>query len=256
MPKPNRVHENKKPRCLWLDELSTIEAAQASKEDVVVIFPVGSVEEHGDHLPLCTDSIQPEYIALEVAKKTGCLVAPPLRYGICNAARNFAGTITIEFDTFYKMVHEIISELVRNGFSRIIVLSGHAGQSHMVALRLAAQDIVIKNDASEVERKPRIMVLSDYDFAKELTPKYASEKDGHAGTLETSRVMAIKPELIKVAGSPSFPQMPRFEVVAHPELYFPSGVNGDPTAASADKGQKINKYIIEQVEKLVITIKG
>jgi len=255
MPKLNPAHETKKPRCLWLDELSTKEAEKAAKEGTVVIFPVGSVEEHGDHLPLCTDSLQPEYIALEVAKTTGCLVAPPLRYGICNAARNFAGTITIEFDTFYKMVQDILSELIRNGFSRIIVLSGHAGQSHMVALRLAAQNLVIKNDASKMEKKTRIMVLSDYDFAKELTPKYASEKDGHAGTLETSRVMAIKPELIKAPGAASFPQMPRFEVVAHPEFHFPSGVNGDPTAASADKGQEINEYIIEQIKKLVITIK-
>ena len=70
----------------------------------------------------------------------------------------------------------------------------------MVALRLAAQDIVIKNDTAETQRKTRIMVLSDYDFAKELTPKYASEKDGHAGTLETSRVMAIKPQLVKAKG--------------------------------------------------------
>ena len=186
MPKLNPAYETQKLRCLWLDELSTKEAGKAAKEGTVVIFPVGSVEEHGDHLPLCTDSIQPEYIALEVAKKTGCLVAPPLRYGICNAARNFAGTITIEFDTFYRMVHEILSELIRNGFGRIIVLSGHAGQSHMVALRMAAQDRVIKNDASEMKGKTRIMVLSDYDYAKELTPKYASEKDGHAGTLDTS----------------------------------------------------------------------
>jgi creatinine amidohydrolase len=88
-------------------------------------------------------------------------------------------------------------------------------------------------------------------FSKELTPKYGTEKDGHAGTLETSRVMSIKPELIKAKGSSSFPEMLRFEVVAHPELYFPSGVNGDPTAASAEKGQKINEYIIEQVAKLV-----
>ena len=127
---------------LWLDELSTKEAAQAAKDGTVVIFPIGSVEEHGDHLPLCTDSIQPEYIALEVAKKTGCLVAPPFRYGICNATRNFPGTLTIQFDTLYRLAHDVLSELVRNGFCRIIVLSGHAGNSHMVALRLAAQDIV------------------------------------------------------------------------------------------------------------------
>jgi creatinine amidohydrolase len=244
-----------KKRVLWLDELSTKEAAQASKEGRVVIFPVGSVEEHGDHLPLCTDSIQPEYIAQEVAKKTGCLIAPPFRYGICNATRNFPGTITIQFDTLYRLAHDILFELTRNGFNRIIILSGHAGNSHMVALRLAAQEIVTKSDEAREKRKVRIMVLSDFDFAEELIPEYADENDGHAGTLETSRMMAIKPDLVNENGKPSFWQMPRFEVVAHPELYFPSGVNGDPTAASAKKGQKINKYIIEQVEKLVKEIK-
>ncbi len=244
-----------KTQHFWLDELSTKEAAQAAKDGAVVIFPVGSVEEHGDHLPLCTDSIQPEYVALKVAKKTGCLVAPPLRYGICNATRNFAGTITIGFNTFYRMVYEILSELVRNGFHRIIVLSGHAGNSQMVALRMAAQDIVIKKDAQKAEKKTRIIVLSDYDFAQELTSKYASEKDGHAGTIETARVMAIKPELVKAKGVANFSEMPRFEVVAHPELYFPSGVQGDPTVATAEKGQEINEYIIGQVEKLVKSLK-
>lgn len=138
--------KTKKQPCLWLDELSTKEAAKAAEDDTVVIFPIGSVEEHGDHLPLCTDSIQPEYIALEVAKRTECLVAPPFRYGICNATRNFPGTITIQFDTLYRVAQDVLSEIVRNGFNRIIVLSGHAGSSHMVALRLAAQDIVTKND--------------------------------------------------------------------------------------------------------------
>jgi creatinine amidohydrolase len=242
-------------RYLWLDELSTKEAAQAAKDGTVVIFPIGSVEEHGEHLPLCTDSTQPEYIALEVAKKTGCLVAPPFRYGICNATRNFPGTITIQFDTLYKIVHDVLSELIRNGFSRIIILSGHAGNSHMVALRLAAQDVVIKSDEAGGEGKVRIMVLSDFDFAEELTPKYAEENDGHAGTLETSRMMAIRPELIKAKGEASVWQMPRFEVVAHPEKYFPSGVNGDPTSASAENGQKINEYIIEQMEKMVKNLK-
>ena len=247
--------KTKKQPCLWLDELSTKEVAKAAEDGTVVIFPIGSVEEHGDHLPLCTDSIQPEYIALEVAKRTGCLVAPPFRYGICNATRNFPGTITIQFGTLYTVAQDVLSELVRNGFNRIIVLSGHAGSSHMVALRLAAQDIVTKNDELPTNRKVRIMVLSDFDFAEELIPKYAAENDGHAGTIETSRVMAIKPELVKAKGEADVWHMPRFEVVAHPELYFPSGVNGDPTAASASKGQKINEYIITQVEELVKALK-
>ena len=243
------TEQKSKHRYLWLDELSTQEISKAVKEGRVVIFPIGSVEEHGDHLPLCTDSIQPEYIALEAAKRTGCLVAPPFRYGICNATRNFPGTITIQFDTLYKLIYDVLSELGRNGFKRIIILSGHAGNSHMVALRLAAQEIVSK--CQESKDKIRIMVLSDFDLVEKFIPEYAAPNDGHAGTLETSRVMAIKPELIKGKGRAEVWSMPRFEVVAHPEKYFPGGVNGDPTVASFEKGRKINEYIIEEVEKLV-----
>jgi creatinine amidohydrolase len=99
------------------------------------------------------------------------------------------------------------------------------------------------------------MVCSDYDFAYELKGKYFSEKDGHAGTIETSRIMAIRPELIKAKGTRSFPKLPRFEIVADPERYFPSGVIGDPTQASAEKGRMINEYVIEQVTKLVKELK-
>jgi creatinine amidohydrolase len=240
-----------KTKHLWLDELSTVETAEAAKQDKVVIFPVGSVEEHGEHLPLCTDSVQPEYVALEVARKTGCLVAPPFRYGIVNAGRNFPGTLTIQFNTLFNVAKDILSELTRNGFNRIIVLSGHAGSSHMIALRLASQEVVRQNGEENGKQRTRIMVLSDYDFADEMSADLADPKDGHAGSLERSRVMAIRPDLIKSKGVPSKNEMPRFEVVLHPEQFFPSGVHGDPTAATVEKGQKINAYVIEQVAKLV-----
>jgi creatinine amidohydrolase/Fe(II)-dependent formamide hydrolase-like protein len=67
--------------------------------------------------------------------------------------------------------------------------------------------------------------------------------------------MDIAPKLVKSKGKAGVWRMPRFEVVAHPEQYFPEGVNGDPTAASAEKGHKINQYIIAEVEKLVNTLK-
>lgn len=233
------------------DELSTKEAEKAAAAGSVVILPIGSIEEHGDHLPLCTDSLQPEYIALEVAKKTGCLVLPPLPYGVCTSARNFPGTISIEFDSLYRIIRDIIAELARNGFNKIIILSGHAGQLHMGALRLAAQNVILQNENTKPKKRIRVMVLSDYDFAYELKGKYFNEKDGHAGAIETSRIMAIKPTLIKSRGKSSYPNMPRFEIVANPERHFPTGVIGDPTAASAGKGRMINKYILEQVANLV-----
>jgi creatinine amidohydrolase len=241
---------------LWLDELSSKEAAEASAGGTVVIFPVGSVEEHGEHLPLCTDSLQSEYVALKVAKKTGCLVAPPFRQGVCNAGRNFPGTMSIEFETLRRVARDILSELVRNGFCRIIVLTGHAGSSHMTALRLAAQEIVTRDANEQRKRKTRIMVLSDYDFAYEVKDQFKVDpRDGHAGDVETSRVMAIKPDLLKGKGKAGFPQMPRFEVVPDPETYFIGGLTGDPTAASKEKGKKINEYVIEHVTELVEELK-
>ena len=244
-----------KQRSVWLDELSSREAAQAAQEGTVVIWPLGSVEAHSEHLPLCTDSIQAEYIAQEVAKRTGCLVAPPFRYGICNATRNFKGTLTIQFDTLYRLARDVLSELVRSGFYRIIIVSGHAGNSHMVALRLAAQDIVIDSEERLGRGKVRIMVLSDFDLADDVIPEYAAKGDGHAGTVETSRVMAINPGLVKGRGKADVWRLPRFEVVAHPEELIPSATNGDPTAATAEKGRKINQYIVEQMEKIVRELK-
>jgi len=248
--KPSKI-QRKKNNLLQYDELTMNEAKKAAELGKVVILPIGSVEEHGRQLPLCTDSIQPEYVAVAVARRTGCLVAPSLRYGVCNSTRNFPGTISIGFQALYKITKDILEEFLRNGFRRILVLSGHAGQSHMAALRLAAQETVWSHENEKAETRPRIMVCSDYDFAYELKGKYFSEKDGHGGAIETSRVMAIRPELVKMKGEGTYPQLPRFEVVAHPEESFPSGVIGDPTAASLEKGEMTNNYVIENVVKLV-----
>jgi creatinine amidohydrolase len=121
----------------------------------------------------------------------------------------------------------------------------------MAALKLAAQEVIWHHEGEQPDKRSRIMVCSDYDFAYELKGRYFSEKDGHAGTIETSRVMAIRPDLVKKKGRKSFPKLPRFEVVAQPERYFPSGVIGDPTVASQRKGRLINSYVIDNVAKLV-----
>ena len=87
-------------------------------------------------------------------------------------------------------VFEILMEFGRHGAKGVIVLSGHAGSSHMAALKEAAKDFV-----SEYECKT--MVLSDYDIAYRLKDEFElPPKDGHGGMIETSRVMAIRPDLV------------------------------------------------------------
>jgi creatinine amidohydrolase len=122
----------------------------------------------------------------------------------------------------------------------------------MVALRLAAQEVIRQNGEENGKQRTRIMVLTDYDLATDLNKELAiSTTDGHAGTIETSRVMTIRPDLIKSKGTPSNYNLPQFEIVLHPEHYFPTGVLGDPTNATTEKGQKINNHVIEQIIKLV-----
>jgi len=74
---------------IWFAELTMKEAEEAADANKVIILLVGSVEEHGLHLPLCTDSVQPEYVAVEAAKRTNSLIAPPINYGVCTTTRIF-----------------------------------------------------------------------------------------------------------------------------------------------------------------------
>jgi creatinine amidohydrolase len=240
-----------KTKAVYLDELTMPEVEEAVKKGKMIILPVGSVEEHGLHLPLCTDSLQPENVAVEVAKKTGCLVAPSIRYGICTETRHFPGTISIGFDSLYSIVYDVLDELVRQGFKRLIVLSGHAGSLHMAALKLASREVLDKYADESEQNTLRIAVLCDYDFAYELRGKQFDIHDGHGGEIETSRILAIRPDLVKGRTKQNYSEMPKFEIIANPRDYWPNGIKGDPAKASAEKGKLIDKYIINKMLVLV-----
>ncbi|MEM3578634.1 MAG: creatininase family protein [Candidatus Bathyarchaeia archaeon] len=240
---------------VWFAELTMQEVKEAAKANKVIIIPFGSVEEHGSHLPLCTDSIQPEYVAVEAAKRTGILVAPPLKYGVCTTTRFFPGTISISFRSLYRLATEILEEFIRNGFRRFLLLSGHAEEEQMTALKLAAHNVMRRHIEEAKNGKLRIMVCSDYDFAYEFRGKYFSELDGHGGTIETSRVMAIRPELVKGKGDKNFQQLPRFEITVEPVKFWPDGIRGDPAEASTEKGRFLNDHIINELVKLIDELK-
>jgi creatinine amidohydrolase len=231
---------------MYLDELTMEEFSEKVNDDTVVILPIGATEEHGSHLPLSTDSLQPEFIAEKVAKSTGALIAPPIRYGLCSSTRNFPGTISLSFDTLRALVFDILSELTRHGIKKMVVLSGHAGRIHMAALRQAAEMVVREQDV-------RIMVLSDYDIAYDLIEIDMSipKDDGHSGLIETSRIMDIREDLVKGKGVAGSTRPPKFMVLQDPEKYFPTGVMGDPKGASKPKGDQINDYIVKELVKLI-----
>ena len=222
-----------------LDELSSTEFKERMASRPVVILPVGGTEAHGAHLPLCTDSAQPEMVADAVAERIGGLVAPPLRYAFHSSTRNMQGTLTLGLETTRMVVQDILEALVQNGADKLVVLSGHAGSSHLVALKQACADIV------RAHPDVRVMMLSDYDLAKDYP--IDQKGDGHGGKVETSRMMAIAPELTRKAEREGRYVSHGFMIVADPETSMPSGYVGAAHEADGELGRKINEYIVDRL---------
>src|SRR5438552_2450064 len=119
--------------------MTSEEFAAIAKKDPVVLVPVGALEEHGRHLPLGADLIQPLHVLDEVAKRTGAYLAPPIPYGVCTTTRPYPGTVSVSVDSLKAFVRDVLADLVRNGVRRVMIVSGQAGREHMMALRAAAE---------------------------------------------------------------------------------------------------------------------
>lgn len=214
------------------------------KAGAPIILPVGALEAHGPHLPLGTDIIQPEYVAEKLAERINGIVAPPINYGVCTSLKNFPGTVSVGFDTLRNLVRDVLESFAAQGAKKIMVISGHAGKSHMIALKEAAYAVAKRHSV-------HIFVLSDYDIAYKYRGKLVPENDGHAGTIETARMLAILGTLGRKLPGPNYPRYPEFEVVPDFEKYFPECYRGDPSQATDELGKKINDIIIEYLAAMV-----
>jgi creatinine amidohydrolase len=203
------------------------------------------MEEHGSHLPLGTDAFQAEEIARRVGAEFGAILCPPIRYGECRSTRNYPGTLTLSFETVQAMAFELVSELSRNGIKRVMILTGHAGSGHMAALRLGALRAVEKN------RELKVMVLSDYDIAYDLRGKEFPVEDGHGGEIETSRILNIRPSLVRKSRPKGTTRPPEFMILPDPERHMPTGIYGDASYGSARKGKTIDDYVVKRLCELI-----
>ncbi len=216
---------------MHLDELTSADVARMRRKPVVLL-PVGSLEQHGPHLPLGADLFQPLHVLERVAARTGALIAPPIPYGVVHTSRPFPGSVSVSFDALRAYARDVLADLVRNGFRRIVVVSGHAEGPHLAALRTAAKEVV---DAGGAD----ITVLSDYDLVYEA---FREEGEGHAGKIETSRLLAQRPELVKARPRKGVNRIPKHAVVRDARRYWP-GFTGDPSKATAACGREIDRVV-------------
>lgn len=234
---------------LRLGELTTEECATLLRApSPVVLFPVGSTEPHGPHLPLATDAILSEHACLLAAERLrahgiSAVVAPTLAYGVTRYAADFAGAVSLSPDTATRVVEELLAGWRAAGFSRVCVVNNHLEPEHVDALVAA------------VARVPGAI------FANQLTRRWGrtlSEEfrrgDCHAGRYESALVLAARPELVHDDVRRTLPPVPislaeairagkrTFLQMGGDRAYF-----GTPAAATPEEG-------IEQYERLVAMV--
>lgn len=218
--------------------------------DQLLVLPVGAMEAHGPHLPLGSDLLQAEATAKDLARRVRCVVAPGIPYGVCPGTRGFPGTVSISPGTLARLTEDLTEGFYRTGFRKFLILSGHGAAAHMAALREGVGTVVSRHP------EVRAAVLCDYEFVYELRGKDAPATDGHAGLLETSRVMALAPEQVGPA-RPSVEYRVHRSVVGDPSREdWPDSVMGDTRGASAETGRRIHAHVMDRLVETVATIFG
>ena len=216
------------------------------KKTRTVIIPFGSVEEHGEHLPLGTDTIQAYEIASRVGKKIPVFVCPPVYYGLCRSSGKHPGTISIKGSTLRSLVIDIVESLYSQGLRTFLLFSGHAGGTHLAMILDAAEELLERfNDIS-------IGVISYLDIADEAWKgDLECQKDSHAGESETSLMMVLRSGWVKGTSPEEYPTFPKYVLVRDKRSYWQGGVWGDPGKASKEKGERLLEKAVDFLVKVV-----
>ncbi|MCR1821482.1 MULTISPECIES: creatininase [Terrisporobacter] len=229
------------------------------KDKDVVILPVGSVEQHGPHLPLFTDTIISEGFANLLGDKVNGIVMPSINYGYKSQPASgggplFPGTIDLNGTTLINLVKDIIEELIRDGVRKIALVNSHFENQ---AFLLEAIDLVSKN----MPANTKIIMMSWWDLITQNTidkifdeiefPGWALE---HAAITETSLILKFKPELVHMDKliDEKIEEVPTYQVYPIPKDLVPkSGLLSIGRTSSAAKGELIVDEALSKMVEIV-----
>lgn len=223
------------------------ELRERAAQDTLVILPIGSLEQHGPHLPVEVDSVLGKAVALRTARAMSergqsVLVLPMLWTGLSEHHMSFGGTITLDLPAFNAVIECVCRSVLRHGFKRIVLLNGHGGNDN--ALRNCADELSVKLDA------PIVQFTYWYAAAEPIRAILETQQGlSHACEAETSMMMALRPELVaeeriplaKVNRGPDVADLVGDGVYRWRSIMSrsSSGVLGNPEAASREKGEQL-----------------
>jgi len=250
----------------WM-HCTTAELAEMDKSNALVVVPIGAVEQHGAHLPVGTDSLILGKLLELLAERADfpghtVLIAPLLPVGKSNEHADFAGTISFSTRTAAAMLTDYCASIRRHGFDRFIFINSHGGNTDL--LNVLARDLRIELDAE--------FFVFDWWFTTFWNDILAEVQQSgdygvfHACELETSLMLAIRPDLVDMAKAEDEYPDPHLTEGPHVSIKGPiipgwktqdvsrKGVIGAPSFATAAKGGQFLDYAAAKLGEMLAQV--
>jgi creatinine amidohydrolase len=240
------------------EEQTWKETAEAIAGGVVAILPIGSTEAHGPHLPLATDVIISQEMSMLAAEKLArrgiqSLVLPPIAYSVTDFSAEFPGTISIRKTTAVALIQDVCLSVYQQGARLVAIANSHLEPEHVASINEAIEKVKQKSG--------RVVVFPDKRrrrWAEKLSEEFR-RGDCHAGSYETSLILAARPELVREDIRRSLERVPisiaeqikrgagTFKEAGGTQAYF-----GDPRAASREEGEAMYEALSDMIVTSVI----
>ena len=231
-------------RGLRVADVSWPEVANRAERGAVGVLPVGAAsKQHGRHLPMNTDWLQAEWLVTQLVRRAEVLVWPTLAYGYYPAFTDYPGSTSLSEATFAATVGELLRDIGRAGVTRCLILNTGVSTTRPLGVAVGRTGSFDDVRLANVYSGPRFRAVE--------AAVCGQPRGGHADEIETSILLAIKPQAV---------DMSRAEPWAGCEIhgrfsrsdpgspnYSPSGVFGDPTLATAEKGVRLLQAMLGDV---------
>ena len=239
------------------EHLTPPEFEKMAREEKLCILPIGSLERHGEHMPFGTDALVAHEIACRAAQQEPCVVFPPYWFGQVHEAGCFSGTVNFPAPLMIQMLQTLLDEIARNGFSKILIVNGHGGNSNFLRFFMMEQ----------INREVNYTLYSTFVLGGkrfEALGIWEAPGGGHADESETSMAMAAIPGTVKMEyqrfNEPILPnkQLEHLKGV-HTAWWwydlYPEHVSGTPSAATPEKGEAAMRAAVEDIVEQIRAVK-
>ena len=243
----------------------TREAIRRLAPDALAVLPTASIEQHGPHLPICTDTLickrATHRAAERASEQAPIVVAPVICYGNSHHHHPFPGVLSLTSATYMTVLTEVLESLVRSGFRRIMVVNGHGGNAE-------ANTVVGLDMVNRLGHPITIATANYWDVARaaifENDAAQRGRFPGHSGFFETSVVMALRPDLVDqetMVGLPDaqvedvglYGNMAGATVQVHGAWARGPGYTDYPSQATAEVGRAYLDLMVSSLAELMVT---